>query len=73
MTPWRKAWPADRRTGTVVNFGQSSGPFNDFQIKDLAAGSLYLTRPTLFHFATERDWLEAASADMFATRSPTAR
>ena len=61
-----KSLACTRRHGTVVNFGQSSGPFNDFQIKDLAAGSLYLTRPTLFHFATERDWLEAASADMFA-------
>ena len=61
-----KSLACARRHGTVVNFGQSSGPFNDFQIKDLAAGSLYLTRPTLFHFATERDWLEAASADMFA-------
>ena len=61
-----KSLKCARRHGTVVNFGQSSGPFNDFQIKDLAAGSLYLTRPTLFHFATERDWLEAASADMFA-------
>ena len=61
-----KSLKCARRHGTVVNFGQSSGPFNDFQIKDLAARSLYLTRPTLFHFATERDWLEAASADMFA-------
>ena len=61
-----KSLKCARRHGTVVNFGQSSGPFNDFQIKDLAVGSLYLTRPTLFHFATERNWLEAASADMFA-------
>jgi NADPH2:quinone reductase len=50
----------------VINFGQSSGPYTDFQIKDLAIGSLYLSRPTLFHFTAEREWLEAASADMFA-------
>ena len=61
-----KSLKCARRHGTVVNFGQSSGAYGDFQIKDLAAGSLYLTRPTLFHFATERDWLETASADMFA-------
>ena len=61
-----KSLACTRRHGTVVHFGQSSGPYDDFQIKELAAGSLYLTRPTLFHFATERDWLEAASADMFA-------
>ncbi len=61
-----KSLSAARRHGTVVNFGQSSGPYDDFQIKDLAVGSLYLTRPTLFHFTAERAWLEAASADMFA-------
>ncbi|MGB1177580.1 MAG: zinc-binding dehydrogenase, partial [Candidatus Puniceispirillaceae bacterium] len=61
-----KSLKCARRHGTVVNFGQSSGAYTDFQIKDLAAGSLYLTRPTLFHFATERDWLESASAEMFA-------
>ena len=60
-----KSLKCARRHGTVVNFGQSSGAYTDFQIKDLAAGSLHLTRPTLFHFATERDWLESASADMF--------
>ncbi|MGB2159611.1 MAG: zinc-binding dehydrogenase, partial [Candidatus Puniceispirillaceae bacterium] len=61
-----KSLKCARRHGTVVNFGQSSGAYTDFQIKDLAAGSLYLTRPTLFHFATKRDWLESASAEMFA-------
>ena len=61
-----KSLACTRRHGTVVHFGQSSGPYDDFQIKELAAGSLYLTRPTLFHFAAERDWLESASADMFA-------
>ena len=61
-----KSLACTRRHGTVVHFGQSSGAYEDFQIKELAAGSLYLTRPTLFHFATERDWLESASADLFA-------
>ena len=61
-----KSLTVARRHGTVINFGQSSGPYTDFQIKDLAIGSLYLSRPTLFHFTAERGWLEAASADMFA-------
>ncbi len=60
-----KSLLATRRHGTVVNFGQSSSPYTDFQIKDLSVGSLYLTRATLFHFTAERAWLEAASADMF--------
>lgn len=54
-----------KRHGTVVNFGQASGPYNDFQIKDLAVGSLKLTRPTLFHFTADRAWLEGASARLF--------
>lgn len=55
-----------KRHGTVVAFGQSSGPYADFKISDLGAGSLYLTRPTLFHFATNRPWLEPASEKLFA-------
>ena len=55
-----------KRHGTAVAFGQSSGPYSDFKIADLSKGSLHLTRPTLFHFATVRSWLEAASKKLFA-------
>ena len=55
-----------KRHGTAVAFGQSSGPYSDFRISDLGKGSFYLTRPTLFHFATVRSWLEPASAALFA-------
>lgn len=54
-----------KRHGRIVAFGQSSGPYADFKIADLGAGSLHLTRPTLFHFATSRRWLEAASKTLF--------
>ena len=54
-----------KRHGRIVAFGQSSGPYADFKIADLGAGSLHLTRPTLFHFATSRPWLEAASQTLF--------
>ncbi|MGB0519373.1 MAG: zinc-binding dehydrogenase, partial [Candidatus Puniceispirillaceae bacterium] len=43
-----------------------SGPYSDFKIADLGKGSLHLTRPTLFHFATVRSWLEPASEKLFA-------
>lgn len=37
--------------GMFVSFGQSSGPATDFKMADLSAhGSLFMTRPTLFHF-----------------------
>ena len=55
-----------KRHGRIVAFGQSSGPYADFKIADLGAGSLHLTRPTLFHFATVRSWLEPASDKLFA-------
>lgn len=62
-------WPGSRdclkRHGTLVAFGQSSGPVEGFKFSDLAVGSLYLTRPTLFHFVSDRGWLENASAALF--------
>lgn len=54
-----------KRHGTIIAFGQSSGPYLDFKITDLAKGSYYLSRPTLFHFAADRAWLETASAELF--------
>jgi len=54
-----------RRHGTIVNFGQSSGKYDDFKIGDLTIGSLKLTRPTLFHFVNDPDWLPVASAQLF--------
>ena len=54
-----------KRHGTIIAFGQSSGPYADFKITDLAKGSYYLSRPTLFHFAADRAWLDMASAKLF--------
>ena len=51
--------------GTLVNFGQSSGAVTDFRIADLAAGSFHLTRPVLFHFTSNRRWLEGAAEELF--------
>ena len=54
-----------KRHGTVVSFGQSSGAYTDLKMTDLAFGSFHLTRPTLFHFYANRNWLENASAELF--------
>ena len=51
--------------GTLVNFGQSSGVPDQFRIAHLAPGSYHLTRPMLFHFTADRDWLERAAQDLF--------
>lgn len=52
--------------GTLVSFGQSSGPPDQLRVSHLARASLRLTRPSLFHFTARRDWLDAASRDLFA-------
>jgi NADPH2:quinone reductase len=44
-----------RRRGMMVLFGQSSGPVPPFDLARLnAAGSLYVTRPSLSHYAADR-------------------
>lgn len=52
--------------GVFVSFGQSSGTIEDFKLADLSAhGSLYATRPTLFHFIAERRELERRTRQLF--------
>ena len=44
--------------GYLVLFGQSSGFVPPFDIQRLAAGgSLFLTRPSVFHYVTDREQL----------------
>lgn len=63
--------------GTMVLFGQSSGPVPPFDPSVLnAKGSLFLTRPTLFHYVADRaDLLDRASAvlDMVLSGALTLR
>jgi len=49
--------------GMMVNFGQASGVYDDFEVNMLAPKSLFLTRPALFHYnRTRDDLLESAGA-----------
>ena len=53
--------------GLFVTFGASSGPIAAFNVGLLAQkGSLYMTRPTLFNYATTRANLTAMADEMFA-------
>lgn len=54
-----------KKFGTMVNFGQSSGPATDFKLADLAVGSYSVTRPILYHFTADRAWLENAANSLF--------
>jgi NADPH2:quinone reductase len=53
--------------GMFVTFGNSSGPITAFNVGLLAQkGSLYMTRPTLFNYASKRSDLTAMADDLFA-------
>jgi NADPH:quinone reductase len=52
--------------GTLVNFGQSSGPIAPFSVSLLAARSNTVARPMLFHYMRTRQTLEAMAQETFA-------
>jgi len=53
------------RLGTMVLFGQSSGPVEPMDLGLLAAkGSLFITRPTLFHYTATVQELDATAAEL---------
>ena len=55
-----------RARGLMVSFGQSSGAVEPFLPNLLAQkGSLYLTRPTLFHYIASRQQLEQSASELF--------
>jgi NADPH2:quinone reductase len=54
-----------RRRGMLVSFGQSSGKIPDFDPAILGAkGSLYLTRPSIFHYVADRAGLERRASEV---------
>ena len=56
-----------RPHGTMVTFGNSSGPVEPFAPAELAKrGSLYVTRPVLEHFTSTRTELLYAASVLFA-------
>ena len=55
-----------RPRGLMVSYGNSSGAPPPFETGILAfKGSLFLTRPTLYHYAAARQDLERAANDLF--------
>jgi len=52
--------------GLMVSFGNASGAVPPFALSELASrGSLYITRPTLFAYASDREKLQAMAAELF--------
>lgn len=55
------------RHGTMVSFGNASGPVEPFSPMELAKrGSLHLTRPSLFDFIATPADLQAGTGELFA-------
>jgi NADPH:quinone reductase len=53
--------------GMMVTFGNSSGPVQPIAPAELnKRGSLFLTRPSVFHYLTTRDQLQRAARELFA-------
>lgn len=54
------------RFGTLVSYGNASGAVPPFALSELASrGSLYVQRPTLFHYTAQRADLEAMASELF--------
>ncbi|MDH3978627.1 MAG: quinone oxidoreductase [Gammaproteobacteria bacterium] len=55
-----------RMHGTMVTYGNATGAVEPFSPLELASrGSLFVTRPVLFHFIQQREDLLSASAELF--------
>ena len=65
-TTFMKSLNCLRPMGSMVSFGQSSGPVEPFDLSLLAAkGSLFLTRPSLMNYTAERAALLVHAQDLF--------
>lgn len=62
---WEGSLDSLRIRGMMVSFGNASGPVPDIKPLVLSQkGSLFLTRPTLFHYCTNRDEVSSAAGDI---------
>jgi NADPH2:quinone reductase len=63
-TTFAKSLASLAHRGMLVLYGQSSGAVPPVEPSALARASLFLTRPTLFHYVAERAELEQRAADV---------
>jgi len=65
LSTFEKGLDCLRPRGMMVLFGQASGPVPPFDLGQLnAKGSLFVTRPSLFHYVTERRELLERAGDV---------
>ncbi|MFT4270075.1 MAG: quinone oxidoreductase [Pantoea sp.] len=64
---WEASLDSLRRHGLMVSFGNASGPVTGVDLGILnKKGSLFVTRPSLFGYITNREELDHASAELFS-------
>lgn len=64
---WEASLDSLRRQGLMVSFGNASGPVTGIDLNILnQKGSLFVTRPSLYGYITNREELEQASNDLFS-------
>ena len=64
---WEASLDSLRRQGLMVSFGNASGPVTGVDLSILnQKGSLFVTRPSLYGYITNREELEQASNDLFS-------
>jgi len=64
-TTFEESLASVRARGTLAVYGYSSGPVPPFDLTKLTAGSIFLTRPTLKHFISNRDELLWRANEVF--------
>lgn len=63
---WTQSLNSLAPRGTMVSFGNASGPVSDFNLGELASrGSLYVTRPSLMAYTATRQELEKSARALF--------
>ena len=64
---WKASLDCLQPRGLMVSFGNSSGPVSGVNLAILnQKGSLYVTRPSLFGYITNREELQLASSELFS-------
>ena len=55
-----------RPRGMLISFGNASGPLDPVNVpKDIQSKSLFLTRPTIGHYFTNREELQTGADEIF--------
>ncbi len=64
---WQQSLNCLKPLGLMVSFGNASGPVPPIELGELAQkGSLFLTRPILFHYTAKRAELLSMASELFA-------